>query len=50
MGSLIFIGAGYVLALAFFRFLGGFGAAGDAFQTWGRSSAERWRRKQASSS
>jgi hypothetical protein len=49
MGSLIFIGVGYVLALAFFRFLGGFGAAGEAFQNWGRLHAER-RRKQAASS
>jgi hypothetical protein len=49
MGSMILIGVGYVLALAFFRFLGGFGAAGDAFQTWGRLSSER-RRRQASSS
>jgi hypothetical protein len=48
MASLILIGAGYVLALAFFRFLGGFGAAGDAFQTWGRLSSERRRRRAAS--
>jgi hypothetical protein len=39
MWDLIVIGILYVLSVALFRSLGGFGAAGDAFRTWGRSHA-----------
>jgi hypothetical protein len=35
MTGWIIIGALDVLALAAFRFLGGFGAASDAFKEWG---------------
>jgi hypothetical protein len=30
----------YVLALGFFRILGGFGAAADAFRRWGNASSD----------
>ena len=30
----------YVLSLGFFRILGGFGAAADAFRWWGNASSE----------
>jgi hypothetical protein len=39
MWSLIVIAVLYVLALAFWRYLGGFGSAGEAFRTWGRSNS-----------
>jgi hypothetical protein len=35
----IIIGVLYVLALGFFRLLGGWNAAGQAFERWGRASA-----------
>jgi hypothetical protein len=34
----LFIG-GYVLVLGLFRLLGGWGAAGETLQRWGRASA-----------
>ncbi len=37
----IIIVALYAFATGFFRMLGGLGAAADAFQRWGRSSATR---------
>ena len=37
MWDLIVIAILYVLSVGLFRWLGGFGAAGDAFRTWGRS-------------
>ena len=39
MWSLIVIALLYVLALALWRYLGGFGSAGEAFRTWGRSNS-----------
>jgi len=33
----------YVLGMSFFRWLGGIGAAADAFQRWGHSTAVRRR-------
>jgi hypothetical protein len=39
MWSLILIGVLYVLALGVWRYLGGFGSAGEAFRTWGRSNS-----------
>jgi hypothetical protein len=39
MWEWIIIGAVYVLTLVFFRLLGGLGAAAQAFEMWGRSSA-----------
>ncbi len=41
--------SGYVLALAIFRFLGGFPAAGDAFRSWSKAYSSR-RAKLGSSS
>jgi hypothetical protein len=35
----VVLGAGYVLALSLFRFLGGFAAAGTAITRWGSSSS-----------
>lgn len=35
----IVIGVAYVGVLVFFRWLGGFHAAGDAFRQWGRASS-----------
>ena len=35
--------SGYVFALAIFRFLGGFPAAGDAFRKWGEGYSARRR-------
>jgi hypothetical protein len=49
LSGLIFIGVGYVAALAFFRFLGGFRSAGEAFERWGRATAEQRRRETSSS-
>jgi hypothetical protein len=37
MWDLVVIGILYVLSVGLFRWLGGFGAAGDAFRVWGRS-------------
>jgi hypothetical protein len=39
----IFIGVLYVGGIAFFRLLGGLGAAGEALQRWGGADAERQR-------
>lgn len=39
----ILIGVLYVAGIAFFRFLGGLPAAGDALQKWGNGYAERQR-------
>jgi len=36
MWDLLVIGILYVLSVGLFRWLGGFGAAGDAFRVWGR--------------
>jgi len=36
----IVIGALYVFALGFFRLLGGWSAAAEAFRRWGRASAD----------
>ena len=41
MWDLIVIGILYVLSVALFRWLGGFGAAGDAFRLWGRAHSTR---------
>jgi len=50
MWDLIVIGVLYVLSLALFRWLGGFGAAGDAFRVWGRAhSAKRLETRSTSS-
>ena len=35
----------YVLAWGLFVYLGGFGAAGEAFQSWGRANAMRRMRR-----
>jgi hypothetical protein len=42
--SWIVTGVLYVLGIGFFRWLGGIGAAADAFERWGRATAERRRR------
>ena len=39
MRDWIVIAVLYTLVLAFFRFLGGIGAAGDALRRWGKASA-----------
>jgi hypothetical protein len=39
MWEWIVIGVLYVLALCFFRLLGGWGAASDALRRWGSSNA-----------
>ena len=39
MRDLIVIAILYVLALGFFRMLGGWGAAGDTFRRWGSHHA-----------
>ena len=39
MWDLVVIGILYVLSVGLFRWLGGFGAAGDALRVWGRSNA-----------
>ena len=40
----------YVFAICFFRILGGVGAASDAIQEWGRTTARRRRRAASISS
>jgi hypothetical protein len=39
MRDWIIIAVLYALVLAFFRFLGGFGAAADGLRRWGKASA-----------
>jgi hypothetical protein len=39
MAGWIIIGILYVLSIGGFRWLGGIGAAGEAFREWGRSRA-----------
>jgi hypothetical protein len=39
MGEWILIAVLYVLVIGLFRFLGGFGSAGEAFRQWGRASS-----------
>lgn len=39
MWDWIVIGVLYMLGVGFFRLLGGFGAAAEALQRWGRASA-----------
>jgi hypothetical protein len=39
MRDWIIIAVLFALVLAFFRFLGGLGAAGDALRRWGKASA-----------
>jgi hypothetical protein len=39
MWDVIVIGVLYVLALGFFRMLGGWGAAADTFRRWGSHNA-----------
>jgi hypothetical protein len=41
MWTWLLIVGGYAFSLFFFHILGGIGAASDAIQSWGRSSAER---------
>jgi hypothetical protein len=48
MVSWIVIGVLYVASVGLFRWLGGVAAAGDAISRWGRATAERRRRRQAS--
>jgi hypothetical protein len=40
----------YVLGMGAFRWLGGVGAAADAIQRWGHTTAERRRRASSSNS
>jgi hypothetical protein len=49
MTGWIVIGVFYVVALAVFRFAGGFGSAGEALRRWGRASTG-WRSSPGSSS
>jgi hypothetical protein len=42
--------SGYVFALAIFRFLGGFPAAGDAFRSWSQAYSARKTKLGSSSS
>jgi hypothetical protein len=49
MWSWLVIAALYVAGMSFFRWLGGLGAAADAFQRWGHAAAERRRRTVSSS-
>jgi len=44
MWEWILIAVLYVLGIGFFRWLGGVGAAADAIQRWGHTTAERRRR------
>jgi hypothetical protein len=44
MLSWIWIPVLYVLSFGLLRWLGGISAAGDAFERWGRETAERRRR------
>ena len=39
MGEWILIAVLYVVVIAGFRWLGGFGSAGDAMREWGRASS-----------
>jgi hypothetical protein len=39
----IVVGVLYISGIAFFRLIGGLGAAGDAFRKWGGAYAERQR-------
>jgi hypothetical protein len=39
----IVIGVLYITGIAFFRFIGGIGAAGEAFRRWGSAHGERQR-------
>jgi hypothetical protein len=41
MWTWILIVGGYAFSMFFFHILGGIGAASDAIQSWGRSSAQR---------
>jgi hypothetical protein len=50
MWEWILIAAVYALILLFFRFLGGFGAAGEAFELWGRNRAAAWANRASSTS
>ncbi len=50
MTSLIVIAVLYVANVLFFRWIGGVGSAADALAQWGRASAEKRRRRLASSS
>jgi hypothetical protein len=42
------IGLLYLLSIGLFRWLGGVAAAGDAISRWGRSTAQRRRRRAVS--
>jgi hypothetical protein len=48
--TLIVIGALWVGNVLFLRWLGGVGAASDALARWGRATAEKRRRRLASTS
>jgi hypothetical protein len=48
MWEWVLIAVLYVLGIGFFRWLGGIGAAEDAIQRWGRTTAERRRRTSSS--
>ena len=50
MWDWIVIGVVYLLSWGVFVGLGGFGAAGEAFQRWGRASATRRLRRASPSS
>ena len=50
MTTLIVIGALWVANVLLLRWLGGTGSAGDALARWGRATAEKHRRRLASSS
>jgi hypothetical protein len=39
MRDWIVIAAAYIVVLGFFRWLGGFASAGDAFRRWGRANS-----------
>ena len=48
MTSWIILGVAYVCAIGFFHILGGVGAAADAIERWGRSTAQRRRARSVS--
>ncbi|HET6944004.1 MAG TPA: hypothetical protein VFI01_01520 [Gaiellaceae bacterium] len=50
MTTVIVIGALWVGNVLFLRWLGGVGAASDALARWGRATAEKRRRRLASTS
>jgi hypothetical protein len=50
MWGWVWIAVLYVLGIGFFRWLGGVGAAAEAIERWGRSTAERRRRAASPSS